>query len=128
MGLPASVGASLANPGRPIVCYVGDGSAMYSIQSPWSAAHHTLPLTVVLINNGGYRIIKQRLLAFHGDDHFVGMDFKDPPVDYTAMAKTLGLEAMRVESPRVLSAILSSAFNRPGTKLVEVLVDGTVGS
>jgi benzoylformate decarboxylase len=127
-GLPASVGASLANPGRPVVCYVGDGSAMYSIQSLWSAAHHKLPLTVVLINNGGYRIIKQRLLAFHGDDHFVGMDFKDPPVDYTAMAKALGLEAMRVESPRVLSAILSSAFNRPGTKLVEVLVDGTVRS
>jgi benzoylformate decarboxylase len=73
-GLPASVGASLANPGRPVVCYVGDGSAMYSIQSLWSAAHHKLPLTVVLINNGGYRIIKQRLLAFHGDDHFVGME------------------------------------------------------
>ncbi len=60
-GLPASVGASLANPERPVVCYSGDGSAMYSIQSLWTAAHHNLPLTVVLLNNGGYRIIKQRL-------------------------------------------------------------------
>lgn len=119
---------SLANPGRPVVCYVGDGSAMYSVQSLWSAAHHKLPLTVVLINNGGYRIIKQRLLAFHGDDHFVGMDFKDPPVDYTAIAKALGLKAIRVENPADLSSVLSSAFNRPGTKLVEVMVDGTVGS
>ena len=127
-GLPASVGASLANPGRPVVCYVGDGSAMYSIQSLWSAAHHKLPLTVVLINNGGYRIIKQRLLAFHGDDHFVGMDFKDPPVDYTAIAKGLGLEAIRVENPGELPSVLSSAFNRPGAKLVEVLVNGTLGS
>ena len=64
-GLPASVGVSLANPDRPVVCYSGDGSAMYSIQALWTAAHHKLPLTVVIVNNGGYRIIKQRLLAFH---------------------------------------------------------------
>ena len=77
-GLPASVGVSLANPDRPVVCYSGDGSSMYSIQSLWTAAHHKLPLTFIIVNNGGYRIIKQRLLAFHGDDHYVGMDFVDP--------------------------------------------------
>ena len=77
-GLPASVGVSIANPDRPVVCFSGDGSAMYSIQALWTAAHHKLPLTVVIVNNGGYRIIKQRLLAFHGDDHYVGMDFADP--------------------------------------------------
>src|SRR6478735_3747299 len=46
-GLPASVGASIANPDRPVVCFSGDGSAMYSIQSLWTAAHHKLPLNVV---------------------------------------------------------------------------------
>ncbi|MGE5156655.1 MAG: thiamine pyrophosphate-binding protein, partial [Gemmatimonas sp.] len=71
-GVPASVGVSLANPDRPVVCYSGDGSAMYSIQALWTAAHHKLPLTVVIVNNGGYRIIKQRLLSFHGDDNYVG--------------------------------------------------------
>jgi len=39
-GIPASVGVSLANPHRPVVCYSGDGSAMYSIQALWTAAHH----------------------------------------------------------------------------------------
>ena len=92
-GLPASVGVSLANPERPVVCYSGDGSSMYSIQSLWTAANHKLPLTFVIVNNGGYRIIKQRLLAFHGDDNYVGMDFIDPPVDFTGVAKSLGLEA-----------------------------------
>jgi benzoylformate decarboxylase len=125
-GLPASVGVSLANPDRPVVCFSGDGSAMYSIQALWTAAHHKLPLTVVIANNGGYRIIKQRLLAFHGDDHYVGMDFADPPVDFTGMAKSLGLEAMRVTRPADLKSLLSSAFSRPGTKLIEVLVDGSV--
>ena len=86
-GLPASVGVSLANPERPVVCYSGDGSSMYSIQSLWTAANHKLPLTFVIVNNGGYRIIKQRLLAFHGDDNYVGMDFIDPPVDFTGVGE-----------------------------------------
>ena len=109
-----------------MVCFSGDGSAMYSIQALWTAAHHKLPLTVVIANNGGYRIIKQRLLAFHGDDHYVGMDFADPPVDFTGIAKSLGLEAMRISDPAELKPKLSSAFTRPGAKLIEVLVDGTV--
>jgi len=125
-GLPASVGVSLANPDRPVVCFSGDGSAMYSIQALWTAAHHKLPLNVVIANNGGYRIIKQRLLAFHGDDHYVGMDFVDPPVDFAALARSLGLEAMRISEPRELSATLSSAFSRPGAKLIEVMVDGSL--
>src|ERR1700694_3888569 len=125
-GLPASVGVSMANPDRPVVCFSGDGSAMYSIQALWTAAHHKLPLTVVIVNNGGYRIIKQRLLAFHGDDHYVGMDFVDPKVDFTALAKALGLEAMRITEPGEIAPALKSAFSRPGAKLVEVMVDGTL--
>jgi benzoylformate decarboxylase len=125
-GLPASVGVSLANPDRPVVCYSGDGSSMYSIQSLWTAANHKLPLTFIIVNNGGYRIIKQRLLAFHGDDHYVGMDFIDPPVDFTALAKSLGLEAIRITDPGQLKSALKSAFSRPGAKLIEVVVNNAV--
>lgn len=124
--IPASVGMSLANPERPVVCYVGDGSAMYSIQALWTAAHHKLSVNVVLINNGGYRIIKQRLRAFHGDENYVGMDFQDPPVDFTALAGSLGVEAVRIEDPAQLEDMLQSAFRRPGTKLIEVMVDKQV--
>ncbi len=125
-GLPASVGVSLANPDRPVVCFSGDGSAMYSIQALWTAAHHKLPLNIVIANNGGYRIIKQRLLAFHGDDHYVGMDFADPPVDFSGVARSLGCEAIRITDPKDLKSTLASAFKRPGAKLIEVMVDGTV--
>src|SRR5438067_10918756 len=125
-GLPASVGASIANPDRPVVCFSGDGSAMYSIQSLWTAAHHKLPLNAVIANNGGYRIIKQRLLAFHGDDNYVGMDFVDPPVDFEGMAKSLGLEAMRITDPGELKSTFAAAFSRPGTKLIEVVVSNSV--
>jgi len=125
-GLPASVGVSMANPTRPVVCYSGDGSAMYSIQALWTAAHHKLPLNVVIANNGGYRIIKQRLLSFHGDDHYVGMDFVDPKVNFAGLATSLGLEAIRITETSELKTRLSSAFSRPGAKLIEVMVDGTV--
>jgi benzoylformate decarboxylase len=125
-GLPASVGVSLANPHRPVVCYSGDGSAMYSIQALWTAAHHKLPLNVVIANNGGYRIIKQRLLSFHGDDNYIGMDFADPAIDFAGMARSLGLEAIRITRPEDLKSELASAFKRSGTKLIEVVVDGSV--
>lgn len=124
-GLPASVGVALANPDRPIVCYSGDGSAMYSIQALWTAAHHKLPLTVVLVNNGGYRIIKQRLRAFHNDERFIGMDFIDPAVDFAAIARGLGLEAMRIDEPKGLD-VLPEAFRNPAPKLIEVVVDQAV--
>src|SRR6201994_3688690 len=121
-GVPASVGVSLANPQRPVVCFSGDGSAMYSIQALWTAAHHKLPLNVVIANNGGSSIIKQRLLAFHGDDHYVRMDFVDPPVDFSGMAKSLGLEAIKVTEPAELKPRMSDAFKRPGAKLIEVVL------
>ena len=124
--LPASVGACFAQPDRSVVCHTGDGSAMYSIQALWTAAHHKLPLTVVVANNGGYRIIKQRLVSFHNDRNFVGMDFKDPPVDFTALARALGMTAERVDDPAKLRSALSSAFAAKAPRFVEVIVDGTV--
>jgi benzoylformate decarboxylase len=125
-GVPASVGVSLANPDRPVVCFSGDGSSMYSIQALWTAAHHKLPLNIVICNNGGYRIIKQRLLAFHGDDHYVGMDFVDPPVDFSGLAKSMGLEAIKITDPAELKPKLTDAFKRPGAKLIEVVLSNAV--
>jgi benzoylformate decarboxylase len=125
-GLPAAVGAALANPTRRTVAFIGDGSAMYSIQSLWTAAHHKLPLTVVIPNNGGYRIIKQRLTAFHGSRHYVGMDFANPAVDFVGLARAMGVTAERVEHPAELKAALTGALDQPGPRLLEVMVDGTV--
>ena len=100
---------------------------MYSIQALWSAANHKLPLTYIIVNNGGYRIIKQRLLAFHKNDHFIGMDFKDPPVNFADLAQSMGVKAERVEDPARLRGALEEALaNRKGPNLVEVICDGSV--
>lgn len=124
--VPASVGISMAQKDRTVVCIVGDGSAMYSIQALWTAAHHKLPITYVICNNGGYRIIKQRLKLFHGNDQFVGMDFVEPAVDFTALAKSMGLEAHRITDPAALEPALRKATTTPGAKLLEVVVEGHV--
>jgi benzoylformate decarboxylase len=124
--VPASVGISMAQKDRPVVCFVGDGSAMYSIQAIWTAAHHKLPITYVICNNGGYRIIKQRLKAFHGNEQYVGMDFVEPAVDFVGLAKSMGLEAHRISDPAALEPALRKANSTPGTKLLEVMVEGHV--
>ncbi len=125
-GLPGAVGSALANPERTVVCFLGDGSAMYSIQALWTAANHGARLKVVLINNGGYRIIKQRLQAFHGSRHFVGMDFADPAVHYADLAASMGVASQRISEGDGLVEVLRQAFARPGTELIEVMVDGSV--
>jgi benzoylformate decarboxylase len=66
-GLPAAVGIKLALPDRPVVALVGDGSAMYTIQALWTAANERLGgLVFVILDNGSYRILKQRTNLLRG--------------------------------------------------------------
>jgi benzoylformate decarboxylase len=125
-GIAAAAGVALAQAPRRVCCFSGDGSAMYSIQALWTAANARLPITYVIANNGGYRIIKQRLKAFHGSDRYVGMDFADPEIDFTALARSLGVPAERIADPAALPGALARAFATPGPKLLDVIVDGTV--
>ena len=125
-GIAAAVGVQLAQPDRKVVALLGDGSAMYSIQALWTAAHHKLPMTFVLFNNGGYRIIKQRLKLFHSTDRFIGMDFTDPPIDFAALATALGVQGHRVETPAAFKAVYAEALADSKPTLIEVMVDGSV--
>jgi len=124
--LPATVGIALAQAPRQVCCLSGDGSAMYSIQSLWTAAHLQLPITYVIANNGGYRIIKQRLRSFHGNDHYIGMDFADPAIDFAALARSMGMPAERITEPAAVPAALRRAFSTAGPKLLDVVVEGRV--
>jgi benzoylformate decarboxylase len=125
-GVPAAVGVALAQAPRQVLCYSGDGSAMYTIQALWTAAHLKLPITYVIANNGGYRIIKQRLKSFHGNDRFIGMDFADPKIDFAALARSMGMPAEHIADPDAVAPALRRAFATPGPKLLDVVVDGKV--
>jgi benzoylformate decarboxylase len=124
--IPSSIGMSLAQPGRRVVTYVGDGSAMYSIQALWTAAHLKLPITFVICSNGGYRIIKQRLLAFHGNRNFNGMSFEKPEIDYAAMAASMGVTSERITKAEAFEPAMARALRHDGPVLLDVVVDGRV--
>ncbi len=125
-GIAAAVGVQLAQPSRRVVAIIGDGSAMYSIQALWSAAHQKLPVIFVICNNGGYRILKERLKAFHGDERFIGMDFRDPTIDVAGLAQALGMKAHRIEDGAAFEARLEQALTTPAPVLLEVIVEGSV--
>jgi benzoylformate decarboxylase len=126
--MPGAVGASLALPGRPVVAVVGDGSAMYSIQALWTAAHFKLPITYVILNNRSYRILKERMVAFRGARAFAGMDFREPPIDFMALAQSMGVQAVRVSRPQDVDAALREAIASGAPRLVEVMIaDGFGG-
>ena len=126
--VPGAIGISLAQPGRPVVAAIGDGSAMYGIQALWTAAHLKLPITYVIINNRSYRIIKERLVASRKSDRFVAMDLKDPAIDFVGVAQGLGLAAVRVTDPAELAAALKHAIGSGVPNLLEVIVDDGFGN
>ena len=126
--VPGAVGIGLALPGRPVAVIVGDGSAMYGIQGLWTAAHEKLPITYVIANNRGYRIIKERLVSFRNTDRFVGMDIREPDIDFVALGSSFGLKSTRVTDPRDLAPALRAAFASGGPNLIDVRVaDGFGG-
>ena len=126
--VPGAVGISLALPGRPLAAIVGDGAAMYSIQGLWTAAHLGLPITYVIANNRGYRIIKERLVSFRKSDQFTGMDIREPELDFVALARSMGLTARRVAEPQDIAPALREAFASGKPNLLDVRVaDGFGG-
>jgi benzoylformate decarboxylase len=129
-GLPQAVGIKLGHPNRPVVALVGDGSAMFSLQALWTAAHERVAVTFVILNNCSYRILKQRTLAL--GDHaartgrLIGMDLVDPPIDFVGLAASLGVEGIRVTTLDAFRVALSRAIVSPAPRLIDVVVDGTV--
>ena len=127
-GVPGAVGASLALPGRRVTALIGDGSAMYGIQALWTAAHLKLPITYVIANNRSYRILKDRLVSMRATDRFVGMDMREPAIDYTGLAQSLGVPARRVTDGADIVPALREAAGRDGPGLIEVMIaDGFGG-
>ena len=121
--LPASVGIALASPGRQVICLIGDGSMMYSIQALWTAVQHALPVCVVVVNNGGYGAMR----AFSHTlrvKNTPGMEL--PGLDFVSLAKGMGCTGSRVTRAADLAAVLTHALSAHGPSLVEVVVDATV--
>jgi len=123
----AALGVQLAHPRRKVVATIGDGSVMYAPQALWTAAHRNLPVTYVVANNASYAILKSGMLTFGlpaaKRGVFPGMDLVDPEIDYLALARSMGVLAVRVDKPGGLRDVLARALAHEGPALVDVLID-----
>src|SRR5215469_4494004 len=126
-GLPAAIGAKLALPDRPVVAIIGDGSAMYTIQALWTAAHYRIPVIIVILNNTSSRLLKQRLHAYRGHaeqvDTYVGMELIDPAVDFIGLARSLGIEAQRAKTVHDATDLIAKALKDNVAMLIDVELD-----
>ncbi len=126
-GLPAAIGVKLALPHRPVVALIGDGSAMYTIQALWTAAHYRIPVAFVILNNSSYRILKQRLHALRGHaeqaDAYVGMELLDPAIDFVGLSRSLGVEAERAKTVHEATDLIGKALNDGAPMLIDVELD-----
>jgi benzoylformate decarboxylase len=121
--LPAAVGVALGDPTRRVICLLGDGSSLYSIQALWTAAQHDLAIAFVILNNHGYVALKAL-----GQD----MDVDKPPgvdlpgLEFAELAAGFGCAARTVTRAGDLDPALRWALETPRPTLIDVSVAAAV--
>ena len=126
-GLPAAAGYSLGIGREPVVCLVGDGAAMYSPQALWTLAHERLPVTVVVMNNREYNVLKnfmkgQAHYLSAASNRFIAMDLADPAIDYLALAASMGVAARRVERAGDIAGAVEAGIVSGLPNLIEIAI------
>jgi len=108
--LPASIGASLANPGVPVVCISGDGGIQMNIQELETIRHLNLPITVIIINNNGHGIIRQFQDSYFGSRYTASSSNdlygSDQGINLARIASGYGLEARRQKAEETITISL----------------------
>jgi acetolactate synthase-1/2/3 large subunit len=112
-GFPAALGAAAADPSRPVLAVSGDGGAMYSVAELATARQYGLPVTWLIVDDGGYGILREYMTDAFGEA--TATELARP--DFVALAESFGVPAVRT-SPESLSEDLAKAFARPGPSVV----------
>ncbi|WP_017593549.1 pyruvate dehydrogenase [Nocardiopsis potens] len=117
--LPHAIGAAFAGGGRRVISLSGDGGLSMLLGELITVRQNDLPVTVVVFNNSSLGMVKLEMmvdgLPAFGTDH--------PPVDYAAVARAVGLPAVRVEDPGAVRGALADALAADGPALVELVTD-----
>ena len=130
-GLPNAVGAAIACPQRPVLALIGDGSAMYTIQSLWTMAREKLDVTTIVFNNAAYSVLNVELERVGTDA--VGpkaraqLDLHGPVLEFSRLAQGMGVHAMRADTAEDFCKALEYALAHRGPHLIEALVPEALG-
>ncbi|MDR5832303.1 acetolactate synthase large subunit [Caballeronia sp. LP006] len=123
-GTPVATGAALACPDRRVFCMVGDGSAMYTIQSLWTQARENLNVTTIIFANNSYAILKAEYANMGagapGERALAMIDIDRPRIDWLSMAKGMGVPAVAVESAEAFHKAMWASVKEAGPCLIEV--------
>ncbi len=132
-GLPGALGYRLAHPDRPLLAISGDGSALYSIQALWTAAHYRMRIVFLILNNRAYHIVKRNMdrhrvfFGVRGKKGYPFLDLTDPDIDFVDLAHGFGVPGQHVTQPEELGPALEEAFSRSGPTLLDVLIETDCG-
>jgi benzoylformate decarboxylase len=118
-GLPAAIGVQLAQPDRPVVCVLGEGSAQYAITGFWTAAAYDVPVTFLILRNEEYAILKW----FADIEEVTGAPGLDlPALEVAQVAAAYGVSAKAVSGRDEVHSALEAAIASDKPELVEVPV------
>jgi acetolactate synthase-1/2/3 large subunit len=119
-GLPAAIGAQIANPAKVVVCVSGDASILMNIQELSTAMQHRTPVKVVLSNNGYMGMVRQWQQLNHGNR--LSHSWNEALPDFVALAKAFGWGALRIDQPSELENALRQCMDHPGPFFLDVRV------
>ena len=132
VGIPGAMGAKLANPGKTVFGFTGDGGSMYTIQALWTAARHNIGAKFVVCNNHSYRLLQLNVAAYWKERGIaqhqfpLSFDLSKPELQFVGMAQAMGVPGMRVEKPEQIKPAIREALATEGPYLIELVLEGDV--
>ncbi|OPY59575.1 MAG: putative acetolactate synthase large subunit IlvX [Syntrophorhabdaceae bacterium PtaU1.Bin034] len=125
-GLPCATGAALASPGRRIISFQADGSALYTVQALWTQAREGLDITTLICSNRSYRIIETEFsrsgMESLGSSAKALSSLSPPSIDWVSIARGFGVPAVAVETAEALVREIGTSLSEPGPRLIEMLL------
>ncbi len=124
--LPAAVGARLARPDRPVLAIAGDGDFLQTVQELALVAQEDAAVTVIILNNRGWRSIRNFQIGAYGRVNGTEFTRKGEPYspDFVAIAHAFGLPGHRASSPDDLRRSVADAIRSQGPAVIEVPTAG----
>lgn len=117
-GMPAAIGAALAAPDHPVLCFSGDGSIMMNIQDLATAMEHDVNIKIILTNNNALGLVRQQQDLFYGKRYYAS-DYTRR-VDFMKIADGFGIKAHDLGQSEDPVATLAKALSEPGPSLIHV--------
>lgn len=125
-GLPVAIGAAIACPDRKVLAMIGDGSAMYTLQAIWTMAREALDVTMVILSNRSYAILRGELtnvgVQNPGPRAVDMLSLNRPDLNWVDMARGMGVDGCRIEDAAALEQAMRAGLDADGPYLIEAVM------